>query len=598
MRKFELILIISLVTLLAALSQAQPVASQEEAFDWKSDWAVEKGFTLSIDTEGYTLPTAIAFVPNPGPEPKDPLYFVTELGGKVKVVTNDRTVYTFAENFFRRQVERELPAGKGESGLAGICLEPKHGYVFVTFAYPDQDGVLRNNIVRFQTEPETFSIKPTDQVAFTEVFAAHRTGYAHQIGPCQIKDDLLYVSVGEGWQSSLAQDLDAMVGKLIRMTLNGQPVPENPFYEDNDVKKTANYVWAYGLRNPFGLKIVKDRFFVADNGVNIDRFLEVYEGENYLWNGNDWSIATKAVFVFVPSLAPAQMDYYPKGSVIFPEEYQDTFFVAVSGYFREKKVKTKTPGIIMLKYGLEEKEMLEVPRYFLKFRGDDSQILAGLAFGSDGLYFTPILPNREGLSAVFKVTYDPASQYPYNMAKNDNPAALIAEKGCLGCHSLERQGGGGVVGPALDREEMVARIQTKLNSPEYRQQVAEIDQMDTEPFVSFKKARQEVAQAKDLEQVEIWMKYRLLEPRFDDPNSQMPNLGLNEIEAQLITDYLLETESQELTQTRTGLRAWLIRLGNNVVFVAVFAAGFVFAFASIWSWKFRRKLGRKATPVG
>jgi hypothetical protein len=107
----------------------------DEKFDWRSDWSLKENFDISIDTEGYRFPTAIAFVPNPGNGPKDPLYFVTELRGKVKVVTNDRTVYTFAEDFFTFKPLEELPSQSGESGLAGICLDPENGYLFVTFVY-------------------------------------------------------------------------------------------------------------------------------------------------------------------------------------------------------------------------------------------------------------------------------------------------------------------------------------------------------------------------------------------------------------------------------------------------------------------------------
>src|SRR5687768_12802598 len=71
--------------------------------DWRSEWAAAPGFAVSIDTKDYEYPTSIAFVPDPGEGPKDALYFVTELKGRVKVVTNDRSVYTFAENFYEIQ---------------------------------------------------------------------------------------------------------------------------------------------------------------------------------------------------------------------------------------------------------------------------------------------------------------------------------------------------------------------------------------------------------------------------------------------------------------------------------------------------------------
>ena len=63
----------------------------------KEQWTLDPGFALEVDTAGYELPTALAFVPHAGSGPKDPLYFVVELRGKVKVVTNDRTVLVFAD---------------------------------------------------------------------------------------------------------------------------------------------------------------------------------------------------------------------------------------------------------------------------------------------------------------------------------------------------------------------------------------------------------------------------------------------------------------------------------------------------------------------
>src|SRR5262249_42897479 len=105
--------------------------------DWQSDWALAQGFTVRRDAEGFRFPTAIVFVPHPGSAPSDPLYFVTELQGTIKVVSNDRTVHVFAQDVMPKPTADTLPKYTGESGLAGICLEPVHGYVFATFAYGD-----------------------------------------------------------------------------------------------------------------------------------------------------------------------------------------------------------------------------------------------------------------------------------------------------------------------------------------------------------------------------------------------------------------------------------------------------------------------------
>lgn len=508
-------------------------AEQEVPFDWRSDWAVAEGFALSIDTEGYHLPTAIAFVPQPGSGPKDPLYFITELRGRVKVITNDRSVYTFAEDFFQLQPEKELPEFEGETGLAGICLAPEQGYVFVTFAYEDAEGILRNNIMRFESKPQTFSLEPTGQLAFTDLFDEYEAAISHQIGSCQVADDTLYVSVADGWQFDQSQKVDSLLGKVLRMTLDGQPAPDNPFHQDGDTKKAADFVWAYGFRNPFGLKAVGDRLFVADNGSDIDRFLEVRAGENYLWNGSDWSIGARADVALAPDVGPAQVDYYPRSVTLFPNQYRQSFFVATS--------KPEEAGVLRIGYSLDKERALGAPEYFLKYQGTPRQFVVGVAFGPDGLYFVPILPDAEGRSAIFKVAYSPDEQHPFLMIHTKEPESLMREKGCFGCHQLNSEGG--TDAPPLDQRPMVDRLETRLNSEAYIEHLAEIDRLDREPFRSFREARVEVLQAENREKLRTWMIYHIMEPRFDNPYSQMPNLGLSKTEATVITDYLLKEKS-------------------------------------------------------
>lgn len=519
---------------------SNPVSFANENHDWKSDWAVQDNFTISIDSEGYNFPTAIVFVPHPGTNPKDPLYFVTEIRGKVKVVTNDRTVYTFAKDFFKLKPNQELPALSGESGLAGICLDPEHGYVFVTFAYQDENNILHNNIVRFQSKPQTFSLTPTSQLLFTNIFSSEISSPSHQIGPCQVYDNMLYVSVGNAMMDSKSQNIDSLLGKVIRMNLDGKPVRSNPFYIDDDINKARNYVWAYGFRNPFGLKIVNGRVFVADNGEGVDRFLEVSEGGNYLWDGNDWSIGTNANMVFAPSVGVVQLDYYPVDLDIFPKEYRGKFYLALGG-----NLSVPGPGVTggksvaVLNYSFNENKMLSRPYHFLKYRGPGTQLVVGLAIGPDGLYFVPIIPDVGSHSAVYKVSYDTGSKYPFLMSNENNALSEIQSYGCSGCHVINGMWGG-TAGPSLDRGNLAERIKQRLDSPEYVERIKRIDGMNTEPFVRFRVARKEILEKKGKDKVETWVVYHLMEPKFDNPYSQMPNLGLSREESKIIAEYLLQ----------------------------------------------------------
>jgi glucose/arabinose dehydrogenase len=523
----------------------QPVqARQTSSYDWRKDWAVPEGFALNIDTDGYQFPTAIAFVPEPGPGPKDPLYFITELRGQVKVITNDRSIYTFTKDFFQLRPEKELPDVEGETGLAGICLAPDQGYVFVTFAYQDSAGVLRNNVVRFETRPHTFALEPSHQTAFTDIFADYEAAVSHQIGSCQVADDLLYVSVGDGRQTKESQKVDSVLGKVLRMSLEGQPVPTNPFYNAGDVEKSANYVWSYGLRNPFGLKAVGDRLFVADNGSDIDRLLEVRSGENYLWDGTDWSIGARADLALSPDVGPAQLEFNATNSTVLPAQYNQSFFLAAS--------KPEMAGILRLAYDTEKNKVSGVPEYFLRYQGAERQIVVGVALGPDGLYVVPTLPNEDGKSLVLRVSYQPDRQHPYLISNGQEPISLMWEKGCFGCHQLGDEGG--TAGPTLNQPQLAEDLNQKLNSEGYVQMLQDVDRLNREPFVSFREARSEVMELQGQEKIRTWMIYHIMEPKFDNPNSMMPNMGLSRTQATIIADYLLqERESGVLARAEGNI---------------------------------------------
>jgi glucose/arabinose dehydrogenase len=501
-----------------------------------ADWEVASGFRIDVHAEGFRLPTALAFVPNPGPAPADPLYFVTELDGRVKVVTNDRSVHTFAEGFAAFARPGGPPINMGENGTAGICLEPGHGYVFVTFVYRDSSGSLRNNVIRFDTTPRRFSVQPHSNRVFTEVFARDVSSDSHQIGSCQVYQDLLYVSVGDGHQTALSQDLRVTLGKILRMTLDGRPAFGNPFV-NGDSLSAERFVWAYGFRNPFGLRIVRGRVFVTENGEGLDRFSEVHEGVNYMWDGRDWSIGLNGAAVFGPAVSPVQPDYLPPQSAVYPPEFRGQFFVPFAGGTGERG-----PGlggeksIVMLDYDFSRERMRQVPRQFVRYRGSGYGTIVAMSFGPDGLYFAPLFPGATGQSPVFRIVQAPERQHPFVLGGTRDPRIIIAEKGCLGCHRLE--GRGGNAGPPLESPGLRTRLLERLNAEQYSRSLAAVDSLPGEPFRAFAAARREVASARGLDRVRVWIKHRLLEPRFDSPDARMPSLGLSESQATIVANYL------------------------------------------------------------
>jgi hypothetical protein len=531
---------------------------------------LKEGFEMLPDAGGFILPTSIAFVPNPGPGPKDPLYFVAELEGRIKVVTNDRTVFTFADDFVNLETPEPMPARRGQSGLAGLCLDPTHGYVFASFAFQSEDGLLRNGFVRFSSRPETFATDAGEMRDLSHMLTPFLSAPAHQVGPCQVVDDALLLSVGDGEQPREARNPDVLLGKILRMTLDGLPAPATTSastqermpdagapYVDAGVPNPTDagaraqsgnardYVWAKGLRNPFGLFVVGDRVFVADNGHDIDRFLEVEAGGDYLWDGRDWSLTASASFVFTPAQSPVELTYVPSGSGIFPEQYEGVFYTALAGMPDATGPRSeKVEGIMLLDYDFEHRHMRARPEYLARYRGTGLQIIAGIARGPDGLYFAPMYRPGGGPTSIYRLRYRKAARHPFIVGEAEQPLAMLSAKGCFGCHSFDADGGG-LFGPTLNEELLIGRLKERLLSPKYEEQLRAVDELDQEPFQRYREARKEVLSAHGAQRLRVWMHYRLLEPKFDDATSQMPNLGLRDVEARVLTDYLLRSLEED-----------------------------------------------------
>jgi glucose/arabinose dehydrogenase len=524
------------VTAVLLLVPGAAGAQDSTSADWRADWAVAEGFTLRRDAEGFRFPTSIAFVPEPGPAPDDPLYFVAELQGTIKVVTNDRHAHTFAADVLPTPARDTLPQPKAETGLAGLCIDPRRGDVFATFAYHDSAGVLRNGMTRFETKPGRFARTPTRRVVITRLFAGDLAAISHQIGPCQVTPGGIYVSLGDGERPERSRDLQSTLGKVVRIDRHGEPASGNPF-GGHASSPVAASVWASGFRNPFGLKAVGSRVFVADNGGALDRFLEIRAGGDYGWSGSDLAMGMNAPLVF-HSAGVVQMDYCSAPSAGLPPEWAEQFYIALSGAPRSRGNEDgRGKGVYVVDYGLGERRTLRPPRYLMQYRGTGYQSVVGLACGPDAVYVVPIFPDRAGTTAVLAVKYDPASAYPYRLETGMGPLRMMHAKGCFGCHSLN--GKGGKEAPVLDRDSLVARLLGRLSSAAYVRSLDSVDALAAEPFASNRGARREVLAAEGMERVRVWMWHHIREPKFDNPSSRMPALGVSHAEAGRITDFLL-----------------------------------------------------------
>lgn len=163
---------------------------------------------------------------------------------------------------------------EGEAGLLGVAVSPEFVSDAMLYLYytTDED----NRVVRMTYEPNAPG-EDNAELGEPEVVLSGiprdtaDNGGQLAFGP----DGMLYAGTGDAGEPELAQDTDALSGKVLRMTPEGEPVQNNPF---------DNHVYSYGHRNVQGLAWDDDELYAAEFGPDgADEINRIAAGENYGW---------------------------------------------------------------------------------------------------------------------------------------------------------------------------------------------------------------------------------------------------------------------------------------------------------------------------
>lgn len=94
-------------------------------------------------------------------------------------------------------------------------------------------------------------------------------------------DGHLFFAMGERQKFTPAQNLDGVLGKIVRLTADGKPAPGNPLAG----KGGDPAIWSYGHRNPLGLAFdLQGRLWAAEMGPKGgDELNLILPGRNYGW---------------------------------------------------------------------------------------------------------------------------------------------------------------------------------------------------------------------------------------------------------------------------------------------------------------------------
>jgi glucose/arabinose dehydrogenase len=167
-----------------------------------------------------------------------------------------------------REELRTLPdvVPGGEAGLLGLALTPDESQLLAYYTVEES-----SRIVSMPWDGESLG-EPEVLLEGIPGGAGYHQGGALVVGP----DDLLYVGTGDNGVPESAQDRGSLSGKVLRLTLDGQPAPGNPFDDE---------VYSYGHRNVQGLAFDDEgRLWASEFGANAWDELNLIEaGANYGW---------------------------------------------------------------------------------------------------------------------------------------------------------------------------------------------------------------------------------------------------------------------------------------------------------------------------
>ncbi|MEM6794503.1 MAG: PQQ-dependent sugar dehydrogenase [Acidobacteriota bacterium] len=199
---------------------------------------------LRLETfgSGFTSPVAIRHAG----DGTDRL-FVVEQAGLIKIVVDDSSLATPFLDL------RGLVESGGETGLLGLAFHPDYEsnglfYVNYTRLAPDLETVVARYSASAEDPNVADPASATEILVVAQPFGNHNGGDIH-FSPV---DGYLYVGMGDGGGFDTPQDMQSLLGKMLRLDVDGgtpYAIPaDNPFVDDAGAR---DEIWASGLRNPW-----------------------------------------------------------------------------------------------------------------------------------------------------------------------------------------------------------------------------------------------------------------------------------------------------------------------------------------------------------
>lgn len=211
-----------------------------------------------ILAENLEIPWAI--------EKDNDTFYMTEREGTIVQLTDG--------NLNRQQAILDEPVSTAsEAGLLGFVLAPDFSETNEAYAYYTYENEEEqfNRIVRLHLDDG--QLQEVEVLIDQIPSGPYHHGGRLKIGP----DDMLYATTGDAADPEIAQDLDSLGGKILRLNFDGSIPEDNPFQN--------SYVYSYGHHNSQGITWTEDgEMYASEHGDNANDEVNLIEaGENYGW---------------------------------------------------------------------------------------------------------------------------------------------------------------------------------------------------------------------------------------------------------------------------------------------------------------------------
>jgi aldose sugar dehydrogenase len=286
-------------------------------------------YTVVKLTDKLSSPWAIISLPNEK-------FLVTEKEGKIKVLNSDGNIEKTID------VYPEVDDA-GQGGLLDIALDPDFdNNKMIYWSYAEKTNCDSNlmAVAKGKLDIENSSIQSPTVIFRALPYFSSALHYGSRL--VFDKDGDLFVSTGERSNPEgrkQAQWLHSGLGKIFKITKEGNPSAKNPFLNKKD---TLPHIYAYGIRNCQSLALhpVTGELWEAEFGPRGGDELNIIKaGKNYGWPIITYGIEyggepigdtiqqktgmEQPVYYWDPTLSPSGMTFYT-GNI---NEWENNLFI-------------------------------------------------------------------------------------------------------------------------------------------------------------------------------------------------------------------------------------------------------------------------------